>query len=155
MTWAEHSLRSPGRGKPTRGPSKHSGAQGTGCWHCPMLGRPWDMAVDTVRLSSHAPDMQARHLKDWAPPSHISSSFPLPGERQLLLSEFLQPPLPAHLPEIINPWLLAQVPAHPARDGLCLPSRGHSGMRHQLDTNSNLAGRANSGHPRGLLKLRS
>lgn len=27
-------------------------------------------------------------------------------------------------------------------------------MRHQLDTNSNLAGRANSGHPQELLKLR-
>lgn len=45
MTWAEHSLRSPGRGKPTRGPRKHSGprklsgAQGTGCWHCPHAGR--------------------------------------------------------------------------------------------------------------------
>lgn len=70
LTWAEHSLCLPhphtppsGRGQPMR-LHEHPGAQGTGCWHRPTLGGPWDAAVDVIGLSAHALDMQARHPED-------------------------------------------------------------------------------------------
>lgn len=139
-------------------PCEHPGAQGTGCWHRPTLGGPWDAAVDAIGLSAHAPDMQARHPEDWGPRKPPSSRFLLlhilRGEAAASLRVSTATPACPPLKNS-NPWRLAQAPAHPARGasarGACPPSRRHSGTRHRLDGNSNLAGRADSGHPWGLL----
>lgn len=145
-----------------QGPQSASPSQGTGCWCHLTLGGPWDAAsMDTIGLSTHVPDMQARHPKDWGPRKPPSSRLLLPptprGEAAASLRVSTATPA-CPPPKNINPRRLAQAPAHPARGGLCQgacpPSRRRSGMRPWLDANSNLAGRANSGHPQRLLSLR-
>lgn len=93
--------------------------------------------------------------KDWAqgsPPSHSQgrgSSF-----SQSFHSHHC---LPIHQrPSTLGAWHgpLPILPGVASARGAFPPSCGHSGMRHQLDTNLNLAGKASSGRPQGLLRLR-
>lgn len=112
-----------------KSPQSASRSQGTGCWRHPTLGGPWDAAsTDTIGLSAHAPDMQARHPKDWGPRKPPSSRLLLPptprGEAAASLRVSTATPA-CPPPTNTNPWRLAQAlpilpgaasarePAHP------------------------------------------
>lgn len=163
LMWAEHSPSPPGRGQSTRATSECPGAQS--CWLLAWshAGRALECSRGHNRVVSSCPRYtgMARHPKDggWRktppllspPPSHSR-------ERQLHLWEFPQRPrLPTHQTVNLGAWhgLLSILPGAAAARGACPPSRRHSAMRHQLDTNMNWSGRANSGHPQRRLRAQT
>lgn len=123
--------------------------------------------MDTISQSAHGPDMQARHPKDGGQrktpvllsPSLSPSHRPPPPQGTGVCQSFHSCPcLPTHQrPSTLGTWHRAPpiLPGATAARGACPPSRLHSGTRHWLDTNVNLAGRANSGHPQRQLRAQA
>lgn len=100
LTWVGQSLSPSGRGQSTRAPSQHPGARAPAAGATPHWAGP-GMWPPRTQSGCQLMPQTCRHVTPRTgaqgnPPPLVSSSLPLPGERQLLLSEFPQPPLPAH-----------------------------------------------------------
>lgn len=119
---------SPGREKATKPLVSILEPEAAGCQPCPQGGR----ALVGGRGHSWAVSSCPRHAgmslqgQPEENPSScclchppLSSSLPLPGERQLLLPEFPQPSPAAHPAKTINPWRLHR--PYPSWQGQLLP----------------------------------